>query len=86
MCAGEKLPVDPDAHLEDWRDPMAMIPTEGAAATLATSFGGSATSALAPQFNSGKAEKLPADSPVAADFSDSSESEDERVLGTFFIK
>ena len=53
--------------------------TARASVTPRTSFSGIATLQPTPQFNSGKAEKLPNDVPVVADF----ESGDERVLGTF---
>ena len=78
-----QLPCDTDSQLGDWRDPLGLMSTEGAS-TSAASFGGSAGgvagASLAPQFNA-KSDKLPGDLSVGPDFSDSSESEDERVLG-----
>lgn len=76
-----QLPVDTDTHLDDWRDPLVIMSTEAASVTSGASFSGTATLRHTPQFNSGKAEKLTADLPAVADFTDSSESEDERVLG-----
>jgi len=46
-------------------------------------FGGAATGAVGPQFNTGKTEKLPADIPAVPHITESSESENERVLGIF---